>query len=136
MIIRLFESADFENVMELLVKTGIELPAEASDFKGLALVAEEDNKVIGCIWALVGMSTQAHVDYFAVDPEYQSLHVGIELLKVMDKLLLRMGVHRFSFHVEKDNVEFMRLVDNPLNKVVQLRDLNFYRRELSRENIQ
>lgn len=53
------------------------------------LVGVIDDRVRGVIWASVGKSgCQAHVDYFAVDPQYKGLGVRLALagLKLMKNL--------------------------------------------------
>jgi len=133
MIIRPYKDDDYLKVLDLLQLCGVEPPSEQSDFKGVCLVAEEDSLVIGCIWALVGISSQAHVDFFAVKPKYRNTHTALNLLLQLDVVLKQLGVKRYSFYVEPDNHEFSELIERckKQNKIQRLRELLFYRREIT-----
>lgn len=132
MQIRPFKIDDYEHVLALLLKSGVEPPSEPSDFDGICLIAEENESIIGCIWALTGLSTKAYIDYFAVDSEFQKTHVGWILLQSMDAILKSRGIKRYMFHVEQNNIEFKELIDKygEANNVRRLRDLLIYKREL------
>jgi len=129
MIIRQYKSEDYKPMIDLLIKANVEPPAEESDLEGFCIVAEEEGQLIGCIWALVGLSTQCYVDYFAIHPNYQRTKLGWNLLQVMDNALKQAGIKRFSFYVEPDNKYFISLMDKS-DKITKLRDLKFFRREI------
>lgn len=132
MIIRQYKSEDFFHVVQLLNKCNVEPPVEESDFNGFCIVAEDNGKIIGCLWALIGKSTQSYLDYFVVDPEYRKTNMGWNLLNTMDAALRDLGIHRYTFFVEPDNDFFSKLVNDHREacKVMRLRDLRFYRREI------
>jgi ribosomal protein S18 acetylase RimI-like enzyme len=132
MIIRPYKPEDYKEVINLLIKCNVEPPIEATDLKGLCIVAEEKEEIVGCIWALTGLSSQAHIDYFAIHSDFQKTKLGWNLLKVMDGALKRTGIKRYTFFIEPENTYFINLVDkyHKLNKVTKLRDLIFYRREI------
>lgn len=133
MIIRLFKPEDFDGVVNLLSRVDVEPPHEESDLNGLCLVAVEAGQIIGCIWALLGSSTQSYVDYFAVAPEYKGGRLAFYLLKVLDKILLLKGIKRYDFYVEPYNKEFIDLIkhwDDKRKNVERLRDLLFFRRTI------
>jgi len=132
MVIRQYKQEDYSAVVRLLVVCHVEPPAEESDLKGACIVAEENGEIVGCIWALVGLSTCAHVDWFAVHPDLRHTKLGWNLLRTMDLLLRDSGIHRYSFFIEPDNIDFINLVEKhkTANKIQKLRDLRFYRREI------
>lgn len=133
MNIRLYDHKDYPEILNLLSACGVEPPVEASDLSGVCLVSEEDGKVIGCVWALTGASTQAHIDYFAVDKDYREKHVGWLLIMAMDSVLKKLGVKRYTFFIEPDNEYFNGIMTRfgEANNVKRLRDLRFYRREIT-----
>ncbi len=132
MIIRAFKDEDYEQVILLLKLCKVETPQEPSDLHGLCLVAEDEGRIIGNVWALVGRSSQAHVDYLAVHPDHRKSHVGWNLVKVLDETFKRVGVHRYTFHIEPDDTYFTPIIEKyrEANRVTRLRDLHFYRREI------
>lgn len=132
MRIRQFKEPDFPQIISLLQSVNIEPPAERSDFNGLCVIAEDEKKIVGCIWALVGPSSQAYIDYFAVAPEYEDKNIGWFLVQTIDKALKTLGVKRYTFYVEKASVRFIELLDKygKANNVTKLRELQFYRREI------
>lgn len=133
MIIRMYNEEDYRRVVELLVRNDVEPPQERSDLNGLCLVAEVGGTIIGSIWAMVGTSSKAYVDYLAVDKRYRNQGVAWELSKVLGEMLKAMGVKRYDFYVEQDNEYMDNIIDRhgEKNNMVRLRDLKFYRRELS-----
>lgn len=132
MKIREFTEQDYMPVIDLLKKVNVEPPVEKSDFNGICLVAEENDKIIGCIWALTGMSSKAYIDYFAVDPEYQYTSMGWNLVSVLDGILQKLGVKRYDFYIEPDNKYFIGLIEKYREAlhIRRLKDLRFYRREI------
>lgn len=132
MIIRPYKIEDYKKVIDLLVKCNVEPPQEQSDLKGVCFVAEDNNEIVGFIWALVGLSTCAYIDYFAIHPDYQKTKLGWNLLKGMGTTLKYLGIKRYYFFIEPDNEYFINLVEKyrELNKVTKLRELRFYRREI------
>ena len=132
MIIRSYKREDFQQVIDLLIVCNVEPPVEESDLKGICIVAEKGEEIVGVIWALMGLSSQGYVDYFAIHPDHQQSKLGWNLLSVMDAALRQFGVRRYSFFIEPDNTYFMNLVDKYRgpNRVTKLRELRFYRREI------
>lgn len=132
MIIRPFKQEDFKAVVDLLKLTSVEPPHEPTDLNGLCFVAEDEGKIVGCVWALVGHGTQAYIDFFSVNPEYQYTHLGWNLIKTMDAVLKKTNIHRYTFFVEPGNEQFIKLINKyrEANKITRLRDLRFFRREL------
>jgi len=137
MNIRPFDITDYNEVWMLLADNGVEPPMEPSDLGGVCLVAEDKDKIVGCMWALVGNSTQAYIDYTAVHKDYRDAHVSWQLLQAMDQILVKMGVKRYTFYIEKDNERFLELIKKygQANGTKQLRDLHFFRREFYDEAI-
>ena len=129
MIIRPYQDEDFDEVIELLKLCKVEPPAEESDFAGLCYVALDQEKLIGCIWALLGVSTQGYVDYFAVHPKYRSQHIGWALLQMMEQSLQKMGIKRFTFFLDNDDA-FLPLVEKYVDEynLKRLNILHWFRR--------
>ena len=132
MIIRSYKPKDYEQVINLLTTCNVEPPIEESDLKGVCIVAAKCDQLVGVIWALVGLSSQGYVDYFAIHPDHQQTKLGWNLLSVMDAALRQFGVKRYTFFIEPDNTYFMNLVEKTreANRVTRLRDLRFFRREI------
>ena len=128
MIIRPYNIVDYPEVVDLLTMLEVEPPAEPSDLNGPGIVAIEDEGIIGFIWALVGQSTQAHIDYLVADPKYPL--IGWTLVKVMDKILKDIGINRYTFYIEPDNKKMVKAISHETFKVQKLRDLKFFRRDL------
>lgn len=125
MIIRPALIADFENIVKLLTEKGVEPPAEPSDMMGgIALVAEEDGKFLGCIYAIHGGGTLAYADFFAG----YSHRAMLTLSEHLETVLRMRGVKRLTFDTERDNIEFERIVVKKGCR--RLRDLTHWRREL------
>ena len=134
MITRPYKPQDYLGVTKLLQKTGVESPVEPSDLRGpAAIVAEDENgMIVGFIWALVGLSTQAHVDFLAIDQKHRRGRLGIALLVHLDDLLLKAGVKRYTFYVEKDNHGFLEAIERhgKAMNTEKLRYLHFFRRQI------
>jgi len=132
MIIRPYLATDYDSVVQLLNDCNIEPPVEPGDLNGLGLVAEESDRVIGFMWALVSTSTFAHVDYLAVSDDYQGSKIASSMIVIMDKLLISMGVRRYEFHVEQHSDRFLGLIEKYKgpSKIQKLRPLHIFRREI------
>lgn len=134
MSIRQFQPRDYPQVWHLLNNNGVEPPKEISDLNGLCLVAEENGKIEGVIWALVGNSTQAYVDYYVTDYKTNSQNgiranrIGLQLVIELEKILTEMGVKRYTFYVEKYNSYFVEMAKRL--GAIELRDLTFMRKEI------
>ena len=128
MIIRPYTITDYQEVVELLIRSEVEPPVEPSDLSGPGIVAIAKEGIVGFIWALVGQSTQAHIDYLVADKKYPL--IGWTLVKVMDKILKDLGIRRYTFYVEPDNDKMIKAVSHETFEVQKLRGLKFFRREL------
>lgn len=69
-MIRTYEETDFESVNSLLQVCGLP-SAQAAELVGVAFVAEEEDRIIGFVWALIGESTKAFIDHFCVHPDFR-----------------------------------------------------------------
>lgn len=70
-MIRPYYSGDYEQVVQLIVDNGLKMPSP-QELGGYGLVWEEDDKIVGFIWALTSDdSASVFVDYFVVDPNYR-----------------------------------------------------------------
>lgn len=74
---------------------------------GICLVAEKDGEIIGCIWALIGQSTQAYVGYFAIKKGHKVM--GYRLMQHLEVLLKYMGIKRYMFSVFSYNTAFLNI---------------------------
>ncbi len=131
-MIRDFREEEFDQFVLLVSQADVEPPQEVQDLKGVCLVAEENNKLVGCMYALVGGSTQAYIDWFVVKKNQQGEHLGILLAKEMDKRLKEEGVKRYNFYVEKHSTRFLDIIINHADYwgIKKLRDFYWFRREL------
>lgn len=60
--------------------------------KDIALVALDDDKVVGFVWCgMMAGGEKGLVDYFVVNPEYSGKGVGYKLALKMQKVLSRKG---------------------------------------------
>jgi len=131
MVIRPYKSEDYEKVIDLLIKCNVEPPQEQSDLKGICFVAEDNNQIVGHIWALTGLSSQAYVDYFSIHPDYRKTKIGWKLWIIMDKTLKYMGIKRYYFFIEHDNSGFINLVEKHRElRITKLRKLQWYKKEI------
>ena len=101
-MIRPFQESDFNEVCILLSANEVEPPAEISDL-GLCLIAEEDNKVTGCIAAQFGNSTKAYCDFYTATKTTTAWN----LLQHMMTVLRLHGVKRMDFLIEQYNENFL-----------------------------
>jgi len=124
MTIRPFRTADFDVVVNFLKINGVEPPSEISDLGGICLIAEKGGMLQGVIYALIGQSTKAYIDFYAaLTPQ-----TAWTLLQHMETVLRLHGIKRYDFYVEKFNAKFSEMA---LNYGCQkLRDLDFFRRGL------
>ncbi len=83
----------------------LSLPAEA-------LVAEQDNKIVGAVTYKIfrqGKWSLAYVDYAFVDPEYQGKGIGKQLITKNIERLRALGVDHICTIVKDDNVASWKL---------------------------
>lgn len=65
---------------------------------GVHLVAKDDDKIVGYVWALVGNGDIAYIDFLAVHPDYRSKNstnehkVSLQLCEGMRYILEEMGI--------------------------------------------
>ena len=130
MQIRPFEKKDYLEVCDLLISRHVEPPHEISDLNGICFVAVENDEIVGVIWALVGKSTQAHVDYVAVKEE--GVKIGSQLLIRLDSELKKLGIKRYTFYIEEHSKRMLDLIlkYKEQAKVKMLRKMYFFRRDL------
>lgn len=134
-MIRRLQPKDYIQVWHLLNNNGVEPPREPSDLNGLGLVAEENEQIVGFIWALVNNSTQAYVDYYVTNYKTDSQggiranRIGLQLVFELEKILAELGVKRYTFYVEKYNSHFVEMAKKL--GAEELRDLTFMRKEIS-----
>jgi len=129
MKIRPFLPSDFDHVCALLISKGVEPPATLEEIAGLDLVAEEDGQIVGNIYALLGQSTKAYVDFFAVkDGGIGGQRIALQLVLHLETVMRIAGKTRYDFYVEQFNERFKRIASTHGAK--RLRDLSFFRMEL------
>lgn len=122
--IRPLRLEDFNTICEMLNMRGIEPPVEPSDCAGVFLIAEDNGLIKGSIYALIGASTKAYVDYYFADSAY----IGWMLLQTLETILKLHGIKRIDFAIENNNNSFERLAIK--YGCEKLRDLKWFRREL------
>jgi len=122
--IRPIRLEDFKPLCEMLNERGVEPPAEPSDCAGIFLIAEDDGRIRGSIYALVGQSTKAYGDYFIADTP----QVGWVLLQSLMTVLRLNGIKRIDFMTELNNEYFEKQAIK--YGCTRLRDLKHWRCEL------
>lgn len=133
MLCRAFKPEDFPQVFVLLFENSVEPPREVEELAGPCFVVEKDEKIIGIIWALVGESTKAYVDFLAVAKEHRNSRAFFLLTETLDKELRRRGVKRYMFHTEKFNTWGVNFIykHHKEMKIYALNDLSYFCRELT-----
>jgi hypothetical protein len=132
MNVRNFKETDFNEVVALLKKNNVEPPCEVEELNGPCFVAVDGGKLIGCIFALVGLSTKAYVDFLVVDKEFQSSMTLFHLLTALEYTLREIGVRRYVFNIELHNQNAIDMLFKYREKyqITKLRDLHYFAREL------
>lgn len=97
-MIRRARIKDLPEINELLTRNRLN-PMTEAHLQDYCLVGEVDSKIRGVIWAGVTKSRlMAHIDYFAVDPNYIGL--GFRLAKRGVKILNKLGIKKVLTFVE------------------------------------
>lgn len=130
--VRPFIRDDFEPVVALLLAGKVEPPTEMSDLLGPCFVAEDNGEIVGVIFAIAGLSSKAYIDYLAVKEEYRGSRVFFSLLQAIEAELRRLGVKRYTFHLEKHNTKGLAQLYKRRERydVTKLRDLHYFSREM------
>lgn len=130
--VRPFKKEDFPFVFVLLFENSVEPPRDAEELQGPCFVAEKDGEIIGVVWALVGESTKAYIDFLAVSKEHRNSRAFFLLIQTLDKELKRRGVKRYMFHTEKFNTWMVDKIHKHHKemKIYALNDLSYFCREL------
>lgn len=122
----------FTHVFNFLLANNVEPPAEPSELDSNGIVAMDKDTIVGFMWALVGNTSKAYVDFFAVAKDYRNGTVAYRLVEKMDELLKSRGMKKYNFHVEKWNTDGISKLLNYADKynVKPLADLHYFQREL------
>jgi hypothetical protein len=131
-IIRPFRDEDFQGVLDILRIGKVDEPQYPSELRGLCFVAEDGaGEIVGVVYAMVGVSTKAYVDYLAVRMDYQKGPLFFRLLSEVEKAMIAHGVKRYMFHVEQYNVAGLKQLFKRREKynITKLRDLHYFSRE-------
>ena len=75
---------------------------------GLVLLAEDDDGIQGCVWA-IGGGEYAIADFLAVSEKYFNSGLGVRLVLRGLRVLERMGIRRVQSHVYIGNEVAMRM---------------------------
>ena len=87
---RLAGFEDWPAVTEVLASTGYYQPVDAALLDGPVIVAENEDGIQGCIWAIT-TGRHAYVDLLGVRPKFQGSRVGVKLMKHMRDFLKEQG---------------------------------------------
>jgi len=91
---------------------GLLVPIEKSKIKPIFLVAEENKKVVGFVWAHLiqyGLFKYGTIDEFFVKKEFRGEGVGSNLLKKSIKKLEKLNPKIILVGTEKENKEAIKL---------------------------
>ncbi|PIX88494.1 MAG: hypothetical protein COZ30_00680 [Candidatus Nealsonbacteria bacterium CG_4_10_14_3_um_filter_36_16] len=91
---------------------GLLVPIEKSKIKPIFLVAEENKKVVGFVWAHLiqyGLFKYGTIDEFFVKKEFRGKGVGSNLLKKSIKKLEKLNPKIILVGTEKENKEAIKL---------------------------
>lgn len=133
MKIRPFKIEDYTAIVNLLEENNMATPTRSSDLRGICLVAEEREEIIGVIYALTGSSTQAYINYFAVKKDYREQEIGKALSSQMDKVLKVLGIERYVFYVQKQSKEMIMWCNSEIRqkkRLTKLPDYYWFRRDI------
>jgi ribosomal protein S18 acetylase RimI-like enzyme len=102
--IRLATYDDLPRLKELMAMSGVEVPGiDYSEFTGLVLVAEQDEKVVGFIQMLAGLP-YSNLTEMAVDPNYRGQLIGRALLQAAEETLLAAGCPAWTTVTSKEYI--------------------------------
>lgn len=134
MLVRPFTEEDYRPVFVLLYENNVDVPRSADELRGPCFVVEDKDRIVGVVWALVGESTKAYVDYLAVASDYRNSRVFYLLLTALDEELKKRGVKRYMFHTEKFNTWMVDKIYKHHEKmnIYALNDLSYFCRELTK----
>ena len=122
----------FPHIYNFLLLNNVEPPCETDELDENGIMAIDNGKLVGFIWALVGNTSKAYVDFFAVAEEYRGKTVAYRLIEKMDELLVNKGLKRYNFNIEKWNTSMVGKIINYAEKykIRPLADLHYFQREL------
>jgi ribosomal protein S18 acetylase RimI-like enzyme len=132
-VIRKYTDVDFPDVVALLVLCGVDPPETPGELGGICFVAERDDKIVGVIFALTGLSTKAYVDYLAIHPDFRKTTILYRLLFALEFELKSANIRKYVFHVERDNYVAFKLLYDRREQfgITKLSDLHYFSREIA-----
>ncbi len=112
-IVRDFRDEDYEQVMEVWIKTGLTRPERGDDLqvihstlqRGGRLFVLEDtmvHKVIGTSW-ITNDGRRLHLQYFGILPQYQGMGLSHLLIRASLSFAHQQGI-QIKLEVHKDNI--------------------------------
>ena len=99
---RIAGQEDLEACSECVASTGYYDPIDFRRVGGIVLLAENDEGVQACVWAM-GSGDLVHTDYLSVRPKFQGSGLGVRLLLRGLKVLQGLGVKKVRSMVSADN---------------------------------
>jgi GNAT superfamily N-acetyltransferase len=105
---RLMRTGEEEAVNQCIASSGYYLPVDVGRLGGLTLVAEDNGKIVACIWCAVSGEI-AFCDYLAVSREYRHTGVGIYLQISLRRVLKELGVRVIKCWVHRANAEALKM---------------------------
>lgn len=111
MQIRTFTLSDYETVIDLWLRAGLQL-SRSDSREGISrklerdaelfLVGESDGRIIAAVMGCYD-GRRAWVNHLAVDPDYQGQQAGGEMMAELERRLKRLGCEKINLHIAKDN---------------------------------
>lgn len=113
MKIRQMKLADFDNLYALWKKAGLaisDIETEKNEAaimiqlnKSSCLVAVKNGDVVGSIFGIFN-GRRAWIYHLVIDPKYQKIGLGSQLLKKAEEALVKRGAHKIRLWIEFHNL--------------------------------
>jgi len=139
--IDVYRQADYPEVIRLMGQAKDFVLPEQAYLRCLGLVCRDlkrNNKIVGFLTTISGLSNTAYLDYVIVDKEYR--HKGLQgnrilalLHKNLEAALRTMKITAYLGHAPFDNKELRHLYEHHGAK--NLGDYTLFRKEIKDENI-
>lgn len=109
MVYREGTSSDWPEITGLIALSEYFMPIYPPTLGGHWVVAEHDGRIVGCIWAFIGVP-HAYIDYLYVLPAHRKSKVPARLILAMQHALKEAKVRYVRCNVLQENKEAARMV--------------------------
>lgn len=127
MKIRRMKLEDFNDMYALWKKSGIHLVSYERELQEVVMMLDinpdscfvivERNMIIGSIFGVFN-GRRAWIYHLAVDPLYQRMGLGSQLLKKAEDVLLKKGTAKIRLFIEFDNLRVFHFYEKNKYKVI------------------